>query len=298
MPAGKAGNRREDKAMNSFCRNVFLIGLMLGLCNWTTPLNGQTRAVHQSVNNRSTAETLQSKLVDVDFHETRLSDVFKWLNEETGIEFQFHESAADNNFDEDSIITLKMNSTRLETVLQIMLEQYQCTWGIRDGIVTMISEDQALDIEWMAVRVFDCADILAQIKPKTVREGMMVPVVGRNNGGFRGSNSGGGVFSITADQEDASGADPEQGQTTPSTEAPSQAPSQNTTQIIERTITPHEQLLNLINETIDPDSWEVGGGTGQMIAINDLLVVRQTADNVRNIEDLLHQLRDAGLGQK
>ena len=55
-----------------------------------------------------------------------------------------------------------------------------------------------------------------------------------------------------------------------------------------------DELINLIQETIDPDSWEENGGTARMRAFPTTLslIVTQTQENQDRIQDLLTRLRE------
>jgi general secretion pathway protein D len=55
-----------------------------------------------------------------------------------------------------------------------------------------------------------------------------------------------------------------------------------------------DELIDLIEETIDPDSWEVNGGTGRMRPFPSTLslIVTTTQENQDRIQDLLTRLRE------
>ncbi len=55
-----------------------------------------------------------------------------------------------------------------------------------------------------------------------------------------------------------------------------------------------DELINLIQETIDPDSWEINGGTARMRPFPTTLslIVTQTQENQDRIQDLLTRLRE------
>lgn len=60
------------------------------------------------------------------------------------------------------------------------------------------------------------------------------------------------------------------------------------------TVTGMDQLVELISDTIDPESWRQAGGTiGSITPFGRCLVIAQTSNAHRQIRDLLHQLRAA-----
>ena len=57
-----------------------------------------------------------------------------------------------------------------------------------------------------------------------------------------------------------------------------------------------EHLVEVIQATIHPDSWESNGGQGTIYfwMPNGSLIIRQTDENHEEIRNLLNQLRRAG----
>jgi hypothetical protein len=60
----------------------------------------------------------------------------------------------------------------------------------------------------------------------------------------------------------------------------------------ERAVISVDELMKLITDTVDPTSWrEAGGNAGTIRGLNGMLVVTQTPDAQKRIEDLLKTLR-------
>jgi hypothetical protein len=55
-----------------------------------------------------------------------------------------------------------------------------------------------------------------------------------------------------------------------------------------------DQLIELIQETIDPASWECDEGQGRINQVGDMIFVRNTERNQRNVQALLRALREHG----
>lgn len=64
---------------------------------------------------------------------------------------------------------------------------------------------------------------------------------------------------------------------------------------VKKVLNPMDQLQRLITKTVSPGSWSEIGGPGSIIAVNHVLVIRQTQSNLRQIDQLLEQLRAANL---
>ena len=249
---------------------------------------GQGTADDRYTNDQSAFRELETRLITVDFKSTAMSDVLHTLQADTGLQFVMNESAADNNMDPDTLIKLQMKDTRFATVLHFMLEPHQCTWTIRDGVVIIISEDAALDTNFLGLMTFNCADVLQNITPDIVQR--FNSTRGSRGGGFGG---GGGVFSVPDTQDD-----PEQELVdtgTASEDEKQNPPRPAAPAVIEYTISPADQLKNLIQEAVDPDSWDENGGVGRIVPVNKVFVIRQTQQNLREVHYLLNQLRASGL---
>lgn len=54
------------------------------------------------------------------------------------------------------------------------------------------------------------------------------------------------------------------------------------------------QLNQLIKDTVDPDSWSVKGRSCKIDAVKGELIVAQTTENQKGIENLIAQLREGG----
>ena len=276
---------------------MFLIRFGAILCTLLVASSSLAQSTSQSrySNDEATFEQLETATISVNFFETEMEEAMNILQQETGLTFALHESAGDNNLDAKTLITLSMQDKRAATVLEFMLNKYHCAWSIRDGVVVILSEDAALDVEYQGLKTFNCADILAKIKPLKVKRRANGQFGG--GGGFGGGGrGGGGVFSIppiqdTADQQAMADA-PKQEAETKSDESPPQPPAPLW---IEEITTPAEQLIDLIQNTVDPDSWEENGGIGRIQSLNNLIIVRQSVQNLREVDHLLDQLRTAGL---
>ena len=234
-------------------------------------------------------EKLNTKMVDLQYLETQFGHILDALTADHSIPFVLHESAFDNNLDEESVISLSLDSQRLSSALRMMLEPFDCTWTIDDGVVVVKSEDEALTtMNLMAFKVGDLTKVIDNVS------GVLTQKSQKNvNGGFRG---GGGVFSVQevakadSSQEDtqAEGSKTEQ-------ESPTNTPPTKVQSIDE--LRPEQQLAILITEMIDPDSWEHAGGNAKIFTINQVLVVRQTSKNFNEIHNLLEHLRLIGISQ-
>ncbi len=164
-----------------------------------------------AANNEAAYENLE-KTISVDYFEMRFADVLTDLEGLLGQRFLIHESAADNGLELDSFITFKLNKVRACTLIEMMLEEFSCTYHIQDGVVRILCRDRARD---------------------TLSRYVTDQSVGRGD---------------------------------------------------------IENLQNVIQEIVEPDSWEENGGTGRIMNFGERLVIAQTDHNIRQIRDLLFVL--------
>lgn len=236
------------------------------------------------VNNRAAFKTLEGTFLKVGSAEVKFSEVLKTLQDELGLVFVLDPSTQDYELDGETVISFAHSQeSRVATALETILREYYCTWCIQDGVVRIISVDCAMELEYLNLMTFECGDLVEKIRPVTT----VTPPAHRHMPG--------GLFTIP-----------------PRWNPPTNGPNQEETDKIEnreitpvengrrdvlvkRTIQPIDQLKNLIQETVDPDSWNVNGGMGSVIAVNNVLVVRQTQFNLRQINSLLATLRDTNL---
>ena len=97
-----------------------------------------------------------------------LGKVVNGLQEELGINIKVHETASENNLDEDTPIRLSLNSVSHSQTLALMLEPFQCTYSIEDGVLLIVSDKYA--IENPMREVIDCSELLQTIQPYSVSD--------------------------------------------------------------------------------------------------------------------------------
>ena len=285
-----------------FFRNIFYVAICVAACSTAFPRSAFAQngapAIHEK--NVETFQALLDLKIEVDLFETRLDDVFAQWERDTGLRILIDESASDNSLDAETLITQKFSETRLSTVLRSMLAEFSCTWTILDGVVIITSEDAALDISNMSLMTFDCNELVKKIEP------LVITVRDKGKRGFGGSSSG-GVFSLptTKPQEESKGDD--KAQTTPeagkketdkdSDKAKAAESNQPTSPAVwQETVSGRQQLIKTIQEMVDPDSWVRSGGNGRITALNNIIIVHQTQQNLIAIADLLDELNSVEVG--
>ena len=145
---------------------------------------------------------LETDIISDNF-ETTLGDVMHDLSSKLKIPIQLNESAFDNNLDEKTLFTVRLENVSLRSVLRIMLSQFDCTFLVRDGILFVTSEAFASQV--YQVRIYDCRSLISKIstereeasqKLRNVIESTIDPASWNRDAGKGGVAEFGGVLTI------------------------------------------------------------------------------------------------------
>jgi Flp pilus assembly secretin CpaC len=189
----------------------------------------------------------------------------------------------DNAFiDRDTPVNLTFSSpVSVSMALELLLESVsggfaELDYVVKNGIV-QIATIESLPDRLQVVR-YDVADLLGeralfQFEMDTSDLGQQGG--GRSSGGGGGSSSSRRSSSSSQDDEDI-----------------------DRTEMLERSALRVQELMDLIQQSIDPESWYDAGGQATISTFNDkTLVISQTIKNHSEVRRLLNDLR-ASLGQQ
>lgn len=224
-----------------------------------------------------------AKRLSVEFVETPLRDVLTYLTDTNDVQFYVNAKALqEHGITSDSPITLRLKEVRMDTVLDLMLEQVSngvAAYVERDGVLIISEATQLADR--LEVHVYNCRDLLALEVPHQNAAAMgmpgaagysstppgspmgpglgaAVPMGGAGGAGGMGGMMGGTAVSGFGSQHDARAS----------------------------------HLMQLVTQIVKPDSWSEAGGPGSIAEYGGLLVVRQNPQAHREVEKLLAMLRE------
>ena len=271
---------------------------------------GQTKEATNEENNTLTKNKL-AKRIEAKFEETPLEDVIQYLGELHDIEFYVNKTSLDElGVAVDSPVTLALKRVRGDMLLNLLLDQLDLVYIVRDGIVIVTTEE---DIETvMEVRVYNCRDLLEMSSAKSPRRprGQVRP---HGPGGFQDFGSpnekrgdeGGGDFGDEVPGQPAPG---------PGAGAARENPNRAHSHVLfqlggggleggfggddmqgsqRMALTPAEDLIQLVQTSVLPDTWETQGGPGTVEEFRGLIVVNHNPRAHQLIEQLLGMLREA-----
>ncbi len=179
----------------------------------------------------------------------------------------------------DKRVTVRLAGVKFATVLNEILTQVggdvKIGYAVGDGLLRIATKEK-LDRDKL-VLVYDIRDLLvvvprfsgrASLDPsqalQQAGQGGGVGLQGGAGGGGGGGGGGGQIFQGQQDDEpdDQGGAGA-------------------------------EAIIDIIRQTVEPDSWrETGGGDASIRELNGQLIVYNTSDAHRQVQDLLSQLRE------
>jgi len=227
-----------------------------------------------------------NKRIDVDFIEAPLKDVAQILQEATGIQFVLRQKKLEEaSVSIDTPVTRSLKGVRVSTLLDLLLADLELTYFEKDGLLLITTpEDAESNLE---TRVYDCRDLLAMAAPDIAKPSSAPATPA----GAAATPPGGPQ---NADHPLLQGKpmtnfNPPGGGNTPGRFAGRNSRSQPPTESEKRT----DQLIELIEGTVRPDSWDDVGGPGAIDAYNGLFVVSQTAKVHEDVEHVLDMLRKA-----
>jgi len=99
---------------------------------------------------------------EIDFREIRMDDVLAELCTNHKIQFVLDESAADNNLDGNSIVTRMLKNVSLNSVLNILLAEFRCSYVVDRDAIMIVSDSFATDL--YLSRHYDCRQLVAGMK--------------------------------------------------------------------------------------------------------------------------------------
>jgi len=202
----------------------------------------------------STLKLMNQRLPEVRFEETPFDQVTEWLGEITHmnivVRWQILEDAL---IKRDKPITMQAKNWRLSQILWLLLNEAagsETRLAYRaSGNLLVISTADDLGKE-LVTKVYDVSDLLLQ-PPSSGR-----PDFTQNSQGLGQSSGSGGGQSVFGNSNQTNQNTPDQNQ------------NGNDVQI--------QKLIEIIQQTVEPDTWVQNGGIGHIQTFGNLLIVRNT----------------------
>jgi hypothetical protein len=198
-------------------------------------------------------QVLFKKIASVEWEDVALEDVFEWLKEQGPVNVIVRWGAlADEGIDPGTPVTLSLRDTTVAKILTEVFEQISEVEPVLfRGIGNTIKISTRFDFNRkLYVRVYDISDIL--LRTPDFDNGPNVDLTRSQSGG--GGGGGAGDESIWSDDDDDDDDD-------------------------ERDLDQRIQtLIELIENTVEPETWLSHGGRGTIVSYNKMLVIRNSIE--------------------
>ena len=227
--------------------------------------------------NRKTRKSMRNILPQVEFISTPFKDVVDFFRNYGGVSIYVNWGALQGaGIDDASTVTVRLRNVSFEKALKTALEDLgggttPLRYVVDEGVITISTKDD-LDQKTLT-RSYDIRDLIVRVPS------FQGPKISLESSDDDDDDDGGGG-SLFGDSTTGTGG------------------SGGGSTVTETTVTRQElinSILELIQETIDRDSWggEIGSGPGSIRELGGQIIVTQTAENHRQMLDLLGMLREA-----
>jgi type II secretory pathway component GspD/PulD (secretin) len=222
-----------------------------------------------------------SSSVKVDFRDKPLREAIDELRLMKGIDIFIDEASIKaESVNLDQPVTLQLTNHSLQTALRLLLHNARLTYVVKEGYVMVTTPNGAKPQKIQ--RIYPVHDLIVP-RDDTAN---MNDAVGTS---FDQRSNGSGLSWQRLDKDKNR---EEQSQHSPMGSSPWDDKKTESTRKPYQTL--HNQLQDLIVQTIDPMSWDEkgGGGTIKYYPLGMSLVISQTPDVQEQVEDLLARLRE------
>ena len=246
--------------------------------------------------NELTWRKLEKVVENVEFTQATLEEFFNFMHASFDLQFFVDRKTFDNEgiaLDEPQV-TIALRNVPVEMVLRLVLGQLDLDYSLDHGVLIISTAEVNSEPENLIVRVYavdDLVEPLRRSKPTS------------RGGYFLGGGGGAAGPGSTHPEGETPSKKTNQGSRTPGNApaasggagmgmamgglggAPPKAVKAPPYDIL--------TLMDVIESTCNPDTWEEYGGNGRMTEFRGALVVAQTWRQHQLIEQLLHDLRSA-----
>jgi hypothetical protein len=237
-----------------------LIASVFLIATATAQSNAPKRVINPAAAKPKTLQLLDQRLPEAAFDDVPFEQVMDYLGGVTGMNMIVRwQTLEDAGVEKTKAITLKANNLRLSQVLWLVLGQAggaEVKLAYRaSGNVLILSTEEDLGKE-MVLKVYDVSDLL--VKPKNFYNAPTLDLSQQNlSSGGQGAGGGSGQSIFQNDDQDEDDEEERNRGDGAGVDDPET-----------------QRLIRLITETVEPDSWQLNGGLGTIVAWRNQLVIR------------------------
>ncbi len=243
-------------------RKIACLGMAVGLLATTAWAQNPPQRPAARAQAPSTLRLLSERIPELTFQDLPLDQVMEWLSEFTKLNISVRwQMLADAGIERDRPISIQARNLTVSQVLWLIMNEaagsdlklaYRAS-----GNLLILSTEEDLNRE-MITKIYDVADLLVSL-PRAQRQGRFDVTQGLGqNTGVGGGGGGGGAASGMFGQGQGGQYNQQQDQQNQDNEATLQ------------------NLIDLIQQTIEPDSWRINNGPGTIFPFQRSIIVRNT----------------------
>ena len=258
--------------------------------NWPEIAAKRTGAadVTESESTRAVRRKLKETAQEIKFDGIAFEQVIDYLRDLTGLNIVVSWTTMEfADIEREAEVSLKLQNVKIEKALDLILDhvgggETELAYEIDDGVIT-ISTKEDLSRK-TRTQVYNVEDLLHRVPEFRGRQ-INLDQIGQNQGGGGGGGGGGGAggFGGLGGGQGGGGGGLFGGGGGGGGDLEDEGDED-----------PLQRLLELIQATIDPESWrETGGNVGSIQTLNNQVIVTQTSTAHTQLRDLLKQLRQA-----
>ncbi len=212
--------------------------------------------------------TLTGTDISVEYRRTPAREVFKHLKTVLGLRIigRYSDDKVGHGIDPETPITLDVTDTPAIIVLELVLDQCEdldpCTWQLRKGYVEVGTKERLSAPAALVIKFYPIRDLM-MIAPNfdNAPDVDLAVALNQASGGGSSGGSGGGGFGGGGSGSGSGGGG---AIISPPAEAPLRVQDFEFVQ----------ELMDLIQGTVEPLSWEYNGGTARMSYLSGNLIIR------------------------
>lgn len=242
------------------------------------------------------SEAVLHQRIDFDFFEAPLVDALEVLGSQVGLQFHLKTRALeDNGVARETPVSLSLRQVSVEMGLDLILEQLDLTYLIRDGVIVVTTAEELENIG--EVRIYNCRDLVEAAMLHGQENSTGCLVVPDDAALFASPNA-----KMTKKKKRRAKsrrtADSPPSQQSGAICLPSNVLAQfgGSCCLIgpqpSTTGSHTNDLIDIIASVVEPDSWDRVGGPGTIAEFDGLMVIRQDPRVHRQIERILAGLRE------
>ena len=276
--------------------------------NWPDIADSRDRIVEQEKgikeSDRLVQTQLEKRLPELKFDGTPFEDVIDFLRDMTGANIFVNWKALETaGIDRKAPVTARLRDVKFSKVLTTVLGSVSADpanrldYTVDEGVITISTATELSGA--VLTRVYDITDLVIDIP--TINQnngggggggGGGFGGGGGNSGGSRGGSSGGSRGGSSGGSSGGGGMFGGGGGGSSSSGNSSGGGGGNNQFDRQGRV---QDVAQLMLDTVTPDSWIENGGTGSVrpSPLNQQLIITQTPENHRKIQNLLDQLREA-----